>query len=301
VAFSVSGAAEEIHLNPLVLQLVNGTSFFVGLTLTAAACGSRVWCVQPRMSHLLAAVSIVGVGITLMSGTALPIAMYAIWIIGFGALLLLLGRPGSSGRQGRTRSAAIAGFLVLCAGMGLWELQYHRSPRIELARDQTVYVIGDSISAGMRPEQRTWPLVLADLTGLNIVNLAQAGAMTANALKQADGVEEPDALIILEIGGNDLLGGTDSQAFRCSLDQLLAKLCVDNHRLVMFELPLPPLRNPYGRAQRELAHRYGVTLIPKRYMTRIIGMPDGTLDGLHLSQAGHGEMAASVRRLLHIK
>ena len=40
----------------------------------------------------------------------------------------------------------------------------------------------------------------------------------------------------------------------------------------MFELPLPPLKNEFGRAQRDLAAQFHVLLIPKRLL---IGMITG--------------------------
>ena len=68
----------------------------------------------------------------------------------------------------------------------------------------------------------------------------------------------------------------------------------------MFELPLPPLHNGFGTAQRQLAAKYGVALIPKRPLTAVFGMKDGTVDGLHLSDAGHRALAQSVQRIFAI-
>jgi len=66
----------------------------------------------------------------------------------------------------------------------------------------------------------------------------------------------------------------------------------------MFELPLLPFCNAFGRAQRILAKKHEVTLIPKSYMTKVFSLKGGTLDGLHLSQKGHNALANSVYSLL---
>jgi acyl-CoA thioesterase I len=287
-------------MNPFVLCFVNGTSFFVGLILTAAACAARLRQVHIKTGRVLAAISLAGAVLVVLSGTPSPLGAQWVWLVYLLVILVILDRPPSSRPALGTRRAALLGFLAISLGMGMWELRYHRSPRLDIGPNQTIYVIGDSISAGMRPQEKPWPLVLADISGVRVVNLALAGATTETALSQAKQVKNPNAVVIIEIGGNDLLGDTDARTFRDNLDRLLAGLSTDQHRLVMFELPLPPLSNSYGQAQRDLARIYGVRLIPKRYMTRIIGMKNGTLDGLHLSQAGHNAMAASVRALLNV-
>jgi lysophospholipase L1-like esterase len=42
-------------------------------------------------------------------------------------------------------------------------------------------------------------------------------------------------------------------------------------------------------------------MLPKRYFARVLGTQDGTLDGLHLSQAGHDAMAETIAEVLNKK
>jgi acyl-CoA thioesterase-1 len=65
----------------------------------------------------------------------------------------------------------------------------------------------------------------------------------------------------------------------------------------MFELPLLPLKNSFGRAQRTLARKYGVRLIPKRFLTNVFAIPGSTSDGLHFTQAGHLALAHEIAGL----
>jgi lysophospholipase L1-like esterase len=58
------------------------------------------------------------------------------------------------------------------------------------------------------------------------------------------------------------------------------------------------LKNSFGHAQRIIASKYGVALLPKRYFARVLGTPGGTLDGLHLSQAGHDAMAGIIAEVI---
>ena len=78
------------------------------------------------------------------------------------------------------------------------------------------------------------------------------------------------------------------------LEALLEAACAPGRHVVMLELPLPPLFNGFGLAQRRLAKKYGVQLVPKRYFGKVLCAPDATVDGLHLSHTGHALMAETL-------
>ena len=107
------------------------------------------------------------------------------------------------------------------------------------------------------------------------------------------------ALVVLEIGGNDVLGPTSADDFEKNLERLLTKVCRADNTVVMLELPLPPLYNRFGAAQRRLARRFGVTLVPKRYFAGVLAEPGATLDGLHLSHVGHEAMSRMIWKTIH--
>jgi acyl-CoA thioesterase I len=100
--------------------------------------------------------------------------------------------------------------------------------------------------------------------------------------------------VVIEIGGNDLLSGLPSGEFRKALAPLLATAGGPARSVVMFELPLLPLQNAYGEVQRDLSRRYGVTLLPRRLLAGVVAHEARTVDGLHLSPAGHEWLADRV-------
>ena len=124
------------------------------------------------------------------------------------------------------------------------------------------------------------------------------GATVGSALRHLEKEPLGDGLVLLEIGGNDLLGTTTVTDFEDLLDRLLVEVCRPGRVVVMLELPLPPFCNDYGRAQRRLAAAHGVTLIPKRWLVDVLTANGATVDGIHLSQEGHELMAEKVWRLL---
>jgi lysophospholipase L1-like esterase len=73
---------------------------------------------------------------------------------------------------------------------------------------------------------------------------------------------------------------------------------VEEHQVLLVELPLFPFQNAYGRAQRRIVAEHGIALLPKKYFTRVLALPGSTSDGLHLTQQGHDAMAAMMNALL---
>jgi acyl-CoA thioesterase-1 len=283
--------------NFITMQVANGNAFFVGLIVVtvAALCSlateRRVWKVWTRISAVIGATFIV------VSATPLSIWVYILWFV----LFVFTFAPKKKFLSRRGVGAATLVLVLLSAIMSLHELSYRRAPVVRVNRAQTVYVIGDSISAGIREEKKPWPIVLRDRYRLEVVNLSQAGATTESALLQAQQIRRPNSLVIVEIGGNDFLGATKSSGFESNLQILLAALASQRHTITMFELPLFPFHNGFGSAQRLLAHKYGVVLLPKTYLAGILSAPGATIDGLHLSQSGHDAMAKLVYDTLHIE
>lgn len=139
-----------------------------------------------------------------------------------------------------------------------------------------------------------WPTLLAKDHNLNIQDISHPGETVASALKWAKSQQILSPVVILEIGGNDLLGDTTSAQFSRDLDALLGYVSAPGRQVIMFELPLPPLRNEYGRIQRSLARKHDVALVPKRVFLSILAANDSTVDTIHLTQAGHHRMATTV-------
>jgi acyl-CoA thioesterase-1 len=174
-------------------------------------------------------------------------------------------------------------------------------PRIRISSSERIYVVGDSVSAGIGAGIRLWPEILGGSTKLEVVNLAKAGATVSSALRQAEAIPAGHSFVLLEIGGNDIIGETNPADFRAALDALLSRLASDGHEVAIFEMPLPPFRNVYGEIQRALARRYGIPLIPKTCLANVFARSGATTDGIHLTQLGQEALAEQVGRMLVIE
>lgn len=281
----------------IVYLFGSGAAFFLGIgcvfiALAIAACSQRRW---PRIiSTLLAVLGLLLIG---LSSVPLPYLLYA--VSGAATLAWLVAErvdlPWLAARRKWLRALVAVVWAVAAAT----EIPYQLAPSVGKIGRPTLYVIGDSVTAGLSdPRKDTWPTLLASEHHIEVVDLSQMGATASSALKQADGLPTEGGLLLLEIGGNDLLGSTSADKFRQDFGALLSRVSTPGRTVLMFELPLPPLSNDFGRAQRSLAKRHNVLLIPKRFFIEILSADGATLDSIHLSPRGHAQMAALIWSLI---
>ena len=228
-------------------------------------------------------------GMLFVTAAAIPFSnwLYALW--GMSLVIWLACETRKSRRLLSILRAVAATITVVAA---LWELAWRAEQFVGPESQSILYVIGDSISAdAFDSHEQTWPLRMREGRSINVVNLSQIGATVHSALSQAEHVEQDPAIVLIEIGGNDILGETSQRRFAADLDALLSRLQQPGRQLVMLELPLPPFYNGYGRTQRRLAEKHGAVLIPRREFAGVIFANDATTDGLHLSETGQQLMA----------
>ncbi len=218
-------------------------------------------------------------------------ATFVIWFV-------VSNTASTSESWARWRLTAAAVLAISVLALSASELARRQMPSIAGIPANHLVVIGDSISAGIDSRTPSWPAIFQQMTGVPVTNLAKAGASVADARVMADKITPDDQLVLIEIGGNDLLASTPSVEFDRNLELLLSRLAAPRRTLVMFELPLLPNTVAYGRIQRRLAAKYGVWLIPKHYLVGVIGGRGATLDGLHLSQSGAQHMASLIAKSL---
>ena len=256
--------------------LYSGQLFFLAAGLLLAAMVMPKWIA-----------GIVGMLAVALGVFSAPVEPAAALVIAFGFW------AGSRKRSSRPMAILAA---IVCAGAILVELPYHVWRRA-IAAPSRIYVIGDSLASGGFGETMPWPQLLRARLRVPVTNLALASADTALAIEREVPLLGPAAddreLVLVEIGGNDMLDGLEALTFSTNLDQLLTA-ATDGRQAVMLELPLLPGRLLYGSIQRRQARKHGVTLLPKRILARVLTTPGLTSDGVHLTQEGHDALARAV-------
>ncbi len=272
----------------LLYLLLSGRALWVGLGLTVVGVA-----VAGRWSRIGVGLALIGTITAGASSVPLHPALYC--ALSAAGLAWLATRRRS--RTARTAASALlsAVVLVMAASEARFALALPKPSRAH----GPIYVLGDSLTAGLgRDRDATWPALVASSLGRPVHNLARPGARLRDGILQASALAGDGGEVLIELGGNDILGGATPAELARDLRHLLERVSAPDRTLVMFELPLLPLQNAYGRAQRELASEFGVRLLPRRVLASAVAGPGRTIDGLHLSRAGHACLANEVARAL---
>jgi acyl-CoA thioesterase I len=165
-----------------------------------------------------------------------------------------------------------------------------------------VVALGDSLLAGygLRPEQAYPPRLEAALraAGINarVVNAGVSGDTTADGLARLDftlgSVEGGKIdLVLLSLGGNDMLRGLPVAQTRANMDAILTKLEARHIPVVVLGMMAAPnMGADYGKAfdaiDPELARKHHAALVPF-FMAPINGKPGLQLpDHIHPTPQG---------------
>lgn len=276
----------------VLYHIVSGHAFFTGLVLvmiSALASTQQSW-IGHRMMGLALLIGLVLIAISAAPLPWWPYFFFAACILFWTFSFIIIS----------WRRYARGSVILSCSVLIIMEAPFHFNPPLKPRGKPSVTVIGDSVTAGLgsSDESQKWTRLIADQHYLTVQDISHMGETVGSALKRVRKHEIESELVIIEIGGNDVLGSTTPEQFSTGLESLIEALKGPNRQLVMFELPLPPMYTVFGKHQRDIAAKHGVKLIPKRHFYSVIGKPQNTVDGVHLSQQGHDAMAAIVGEIL---
>lgn len=273
------------------MHFAGGLSLFSGglLLMAVIVCKTLSLRFPAWIADIL---GVFGLGLVCLAGTPIPFIAVLFLVFSYVIWLILIRMPERFRKVSQRFAVVVLAWLVTMMAI---ECRFLIMPKIERVPDQ-FYIVGDSLSADIGGPN--WPRILQQRWGMKIINLAQGGATAASAFPQAEKIPPDGKLVLVEIGGNDLLGGTPADEFARSLEKILVRL--QGHPLVMFELPLYPWSREFGYHQRRLAQHYQVILIPKRRLAWVYSGNNTTTDGIHFSELGANRMADVVQNVLNL-
>jgi lysophospholipase L1-like esterase len=281
-------------MSRIAWYFASGESLYLGAVLLALVAVAPAFLKRTWLLGVRNVVASIALAFIVM---ACPPFAFVVDVIFLAVFLLWFITSNQSSARRLQRGSTVV-LTVLLFVLTTIEFSHRRMPRITGTPSDHLVVIGDSISSGIDPHLQAWPLVLQQTCAVDVRNLARPGARVSEGLLMARDLTDSDHVVLIEIGGNDLLMGVSSDEYGKGLDALLSKLTAPNRTVLMFELPLLPNKIGYGQIQRRLSAKYRASLIPKRYFAQAIGDAGATTDGLHLSGSGARRMAALVAQVL---
>lgn len=152
-----------------------------------------------------------------------------------------------------------------------------RAEQPVMGPERHILAFGDSLFAGYGLEEgQSYPARLEAALrarGINarVVNAGVSGDTTAAGRQRLaftlEAQDEKPDLVILELGGNDLLRGLPPKETRANLEAMLAELRVRGIPVLLMGMRAPPNAGPEFQAAfdaiyPELAREYGAALVP---------------------------------------
>ncbi len=185
--------------------------------------------------------------------------------------------------------------LLILAGVYFW--WGREKPEIKNAGKTgvTIVAFGDSLTYGKgAARDQTYPAVLAELTGKNIVNLGLNGDTAAAAPHRLPQVlEHRPYMVLIEFGGNDFMRGVAFEKTLASLSQIVDAVQASGAVAVVVDTGGYYGMNKYTKAYKKLAREKGALFVPG-ILDGIFGKKALMSDQIHPNAAGYKMVAERV-------
>ncbi|MER2512538.1 MAG: GDSL-type esterase/lipase family protein [Nitrosomonas ureae] len=178
-----------------------------------------------------------------------------------------------------------------------------KKPKLNaLPAGSRVLAFGDSVTfgTGAAPGE-DWPTLLAGLTAWQITNAGIPGDTAEAGKSRIRGLldEHTQALVIIEIGGNDFLRRRPPSAVKADIKFLIEAAQIAGTQVVLFGVPeLSLLSVVAGKASdspiyQELGKEVGVPVIADVF-SDILSRPELCADKIHPNAQGYQQMATGI-------
>lgn len=171
---------------------------------------------------------------------------------------------------------------------------------LTLMRGDVVLAFGDSLTFGTGATvQESYPAVLAELIGREVVRSGVPGEVSAKGLARLPGELErvKPALVILCHGGNDILRNLPARETRENLDAMVKLAHAAGARVMLLAVPGRSLTLRPPAYYRDVAADNGATLV-EAIIPEILGNPRLKSDRVHPNSAGYRMIAQAVAQRL---
>lgn len=176
-----------------------------------------------------------------------------------------------------------------------------RVPRVPaVAPDEVIVAFGDSLTYGTgAAESESYPMVLGKLIGRKVVRSGVPGEVTAQGLARLPQVidEHRPALVIVCLGGNDMLRRLDEAQIRSNLRRIIMTLRGRGISVVLVGVPKPALLTSAAAFYGELAKEFQIPYEGK-VLNDVMHQLELKADPIHPNAKGYRRMAEAIAQLL---
>lgn len=175
------------------------------------------------------------------------------------------------------------------------------NPLQPLENGDVIMAFGDSLTAGKGvSEDKAYPAVLSELTGLVVVNEGISGETTEQGLQRLPSALEknnPNLLILFE-GGNDILRNQDLKNTKSNLSAMIKMATQKNVQVVLVGVPRKQLFSSTAELYGELAEEHDL-MLQGDIVASLLRKPAMKSDSVHFNSKGYRAVAEAIAKMLH--
>jgi lysophospholipase L1-like esterase len=175
------------------------------------------------------------------------------------------------------------------------------TPRVaKLAATDIVLAFGDSLTHGTGAKaEESYPAVLSQLVGRTVVRAGIPGEQSAGGLERLPGVldEHRPRLVIVCLGGNDMLRKQPQAAIESNLRAMLKEIRSRGIDAVLVGVPAPGLITSAPDFYAKLAQEFSIPYEGK-VVTSVLYKPELKSDPIHPNADGYRRIAEALAKLL---
>lgn len=176
-----------------------------------------------------------------------------------------------------------------------------RPPQLPRLHDGDVIVaFGDSLTHGNgAAETQAYPAVLGRMTGRTVINAGVPGETTAEGLERLPGVleEERPKLVLLCLGGNDMLRRVDAASTESNLRKMIQAIRASGAAVVLIGVPQPALFSGPPGFYEKLAGEFDLPYEGEIF-DEVLKTPRLKSDAIHANAEGYRLVAERLAELL---
>lgn len=180
--------------------------------------------------------------------------------------------------------------LAACGGQSLPFVPEHGS----------ILAFGDSLTDGKGVSRdKSYPAVLAQLSGRQVINAGVSGEITADGLIRLEQLLDestPDLLILLE-GGNDILRNMSRSQTYANLSAMITLAQRRGIPVLLIGVPEKSLFSSTAPLYRELSEQHEIPLLDD-LIARLLKQADLKSDAVHFNEQGYRAMAEAIHATL---
>jgi acyl-CoA thioesterase-1 len=196
---------------------------------------------------------------------------------------------------GRVLLAMLLVAVTALAGCGL------KVPKVSpLGPNDVILAFGDSLTYGTGASaSESYPAVLAQLTGRKVVRAGVPGEVTEGGLARISEVLDVHrpALVIVCLGGNDMLHKRDEASTKANLREIIKTIKAGGASVVLVGVPRPALITDAAPFYAEIAAEFDIPYEGK-IVTDVLYQRTLKSDPIHPNAQGYRKMAEAIATLL---